>query len=501
MRIIIDIDTKLTNISKVMSEDMSISKTLDDATTSAERFGQSISQALDAYTEFARQGYKAEDLSILSNAGLVAANVGELTAQQASEFMTASMTQWQMETKEAMSVIDSWNAISNNYATTVVKMAEGQSKAGATARAMNLDFDQTNALIGMLTASMKQSGSEIGNFLKNTLARLTSDKAMSTLNDLNVSLTDQQGNLRDVVDVYTDVANAMKSMSEVEQIQVVESLSGKYHIARMQQLLNDLGSADSMYRNMLKTSQTSEGSALQENEKYMQSLQARINLARVEVEKLALALGDAFVTDGMISFLKVAGDVLRLLTSVTENIGFLPVAFGTASVGALMLSSRFRNFADNLIDSIGTIDKSEVATRRLSMSTENLNRVKKQTTATVPFTTATIQSNSRALQSNTVITNAATVATNVFKVAMRSLLLASGVGIALAGVGFVIEKIASVMGDARQKAEELESANKLMLESYKSNAKEIDSLSSKYQELNQKINDNKDSISDGEWSE
>ena len=33
MRIIIDIDTKLTNISKVMSEDMRISKTMDDDNT------------------------------------------------------------------------------------------------------------------------------------------------------------------------------------------------------------------------------------------------------------------------------------------------------------------------------------------------------------------------------------------------------------------------------------------------------------------------------------
>ena len=102
MRIIIDIDTKLTNISKVMSEDFDVSKTLDEATESANRFGQSISSALDAYTEFARQGYKGEDLQLLANAGLVAANVGELSAQEASEFMTASMAQWNMETSEAM---------------------------------------------------------------------------------------------------------------------------------------------------------------------------------------------------------------------------------------------------------------------------------------------------------------------------------------------------------------------------------------------------------------
>ena len=102
MRIIIDVDTKLTNISKVMSEDFDVAKTLDEATESANRFGKSISETLDAYTEFARQGYKGDDLQLLANAGLVASNVGEISAQESSEYLTASMAQWNMETSEAM---------------------------------------------------------------------------------------------------------------------------------------------------------------------------------------------------------------------------------------------------------------------------------------------------------------------------------------------------------------------------------------------------------------
>lgn len=140
--IIVDIDTKMTNLSKVMSEDTDFEGIFDRATSSAETFGQSISSALDAYTEFARQGFKGEDLGALSDAGLVASNVGEITAQKASEYMTASLIQWKMDAADSMKIIDSWNEISNNYATTTEKLAQGQAKAGATARAMGLDFDK-----------------------------------------------------------------------------------------------------------------------------------------------------------------------------------------------------------------------------------------------------------------------------------------------------------------------------------------------------------------------
>lgn len=146
--IIVDIDTKMTNLAKVMSEDTDFGTVFDRATESAEKFGQSISQALDAYTEFARQGFKGEDLGLLADAGLVASNVGEMTAQQASEYMTASLIQWKKDAKDSMGIIDSWNEISNNYATTTEKLAQGQARAGATARAMGLDFDQLNAIIG-----------------------------------------------------------------------------------------------------------------------------------------------------------------------------------------------------------------------------------------------------------------------------------------------------------------------------------------------------------------
>lgn len=160
--VIVDIDTKMVSLSKVLSEDADLEGLFDSATEAAGRLGQSISSVLDSFAEFARQGFKGDELTGLANAGLVASNVGEISAQEASEYMTASLIQWRKQADEGMSIIDSWNEISNNYATTVEKLAAGQARAGATARAMNLDFDQTNAIIGTVTASTKQSGREVG---------------------------------------------------------------------------------------------------------------------------------------------------------------------------------------------------------------------------------------------------------------------------------------------------------------------------------------------------
>ena len=59
------------------------------------------------------------------------------------------------------------------------------------------------------------------------MARLTSQPAQDALKSLNVELTDAQGNIRDVIQVYTEVAQRMKGLSEIEQSAIAEGLAGK----------------------------------------------------------------------------------------------------------------------------------------------------------------------------------------------------------------------------------------------------------------------------------
>lgn len=444
--IILDIDSKMTDLRKVMSDDTDFVQVFDRATQSAQRFGKSISETMDSYIEFARQGYKGNELGFLADAAVVASNVGDIGAQNAAELLTASLVQWKMESKDAMSVIDSWNEISNSYATTVQRVAEGQTRAGATARAMGLDFDQLNAVIGTVTASTKQSGREVGNFVKAVLPRLVGKPAQDALDSLDISLTDKEGNLRDIIQVYTEVAEKVKGISDSERIAVVEGLAGKYHISRMQALLDDLGSVDSMYRDMYQTSVDSAGSAVQENEKYMKSLEARMALARVEVEKLALAIGEAFLTEGMIQGIKVFGDALNSIAKLTENIGGLSIILGTLGTGLMLVSTRFKGLI-------------------MSMGIASWGALRGEITLT------------------TVATRAQATAVNTLSKTWKGLLASTGVGLAFVGIGIALEAVIGKMGEARTKAEELASYNRTLAETYEQNKDQLDTLSSRYDEL------------------
>lgn len=517
MTIIIDIDTKMTELAKVMSEDTDFEALFERATQSAEKFGQSISQVMDSYAEFARQGYKGDELGTLADSGLVAANVGDMTAQKSSEYMTASLIQWKKDAKDSMSIIDSWNEISNNYATTTEKLAQGQARAGATARAMGLDFDQVNAIIGTVTASTKQSGNEIGNFLKNVLPKLVSDKSQGVLSSLGISLFDENENMRDVVQVYTEVAQALKGVSDEERILAVEGLAGKYHISRMQAFLDDLGSADSMYKSMYDSSVNSTGSAMEENKRYMESLQARLNLARVEVEKLALALGNAFLTEGMIQSIQLFGNFLGAITKVIEGIGGLPFVLGTASVALALVSTRFRG----LMVSMGTgIAKTSAQFVQLGVSatksmlkptppiiaqTKAINALSASTVratfgfGTMSAATAVTSNATRTLAASTTVATVSTAqlskglkasalsamaSAKAFWTANRTMILSlGGIGVAFLAIGAITEAFMSKMQKQREIQEEITAQNQLLADSYTSNADRIGILAQRYSEL------------------
>ena len=459
METLIDIDTKLVSIQKVTGDGENIAYLFDKATESADRFGQSISSVLDAYIEFSRQGFKGEDLNTLSSAGLVAANVGEISAQNASEYLTASIVQWNKESSDAMGMIDSWNELANNYSTTVEKLAKGHARAGATARAIGMDFDQLNAVIGLVTAATKQSGDEVGNFVKNVLPRLTSRPAMNAMKSLGVSLTDGDGNIRDVIDVYTEIAHKIKDISDVQRVAVVEGLAGKYHISRMQILLNELGDADSLYQSMYESSTNSSGSALRENEVYMQSLQARINSVKVEFEKLAVAIGEAFLTDTMIAFMNGASSLLSVIASFVGSFGVLPGLLGALAAALVLGSSRFRGLALSIALFAKELVSSTKKTKDASDETDKLNDS----------------------------TDKASDSAGKLGKAWKTMLLSLGAGVALFAVGFILEKIVSKLGEARQKAEEVASANKELVDSYAANAEELEILANRYSILSEKV--------------
>lgn len=186
-----------------------------------------------------------------------------------------------------------------------------------------------------------------------------------------------------------------------------------------------------------KAALNSYGSAVRENEKYQQSLEARINKMKNAWTELALAMGDAVITDSIIYLTEVLSDVAKLGTLITNNFGVLPVVFGSVATAAALLSKNFRTLTIAVI----TLGKG--------------------------------------IHSLGVSARAATAA-------LRSLGAATVVGAVFVAIGFALEKLINYYGDLKEKQEELEHQNKTIVDSYTNRRDRINELLKSYEELNSK---------------
>jgi TP901 family phage tail tape measure protein len=429
---IISIDTAMTNLRKVMSDSTDFTKVFDDANDSAERFATTIQGALDAYQVAAKAGFGQDDLKFITDAALVTANVGEMSQEQAAESLISTLIQYKKEAKDAMSVIDAWNNISNKNATTVTNLSQGFSKAAATANSFQLSIHELNALIGTVTASTKQSGNEIGNFLKTAMPRLLMGGTQGALKSIGVDFMKNAEEMKSAFDIYEEVAKKFESgqLSNIQQNEVAEALGGKRHISRMTALLNNW----KLVEKQMADSTESQGSALRENETYMESLQARINELKRSFEELSIEIGNAFLTNSFIGIVDALTNMAKGASWVSKNVGVLPVLFGTIGVATVVLSSKFKG----LVTSLLFVEKG--ATR-------------------------------------------SAISLNALKVSLRSFASATAVGAILVGLGFALEKLITSSAKAREEQKKLEQQNKKVVSSWTENQTEIRGMVSEYKEL------------------
>ena len=546
---IVEIDSKMITLQKVMSDSANMDEVFNDASVAAERFGQTLGGVLDAYAEFARQGYEGVDLTNFGNAALIASNVGEISAQEASEFLTAASAQWQEGSEAAMGQVDSWNEIANNYATTVEKLGEGHAKAGATAKAMGLDFDETNAVIGALTAQTKQSGSEIGNFIKSAFPRMYAGAGRGVFEDLGIQMEAANGETKSAITLLREASIAMEDLSQADQADAIRGLGGVWHYQRMQVLLETLRDANGMYDQMLDSSRNAEGSAAAENAIYMESLEARINKAKVAIEEFGLALGEAFLEAGILEFLTVFTDGLTQLTKVftdlspiARNLGFgvFIAALASMSKGVRGLYSNLGNLPKALVNVQKAARDTARATNAINISTavptatpntsviaaspamrqatqsmdQRLNSTLALTNAQKNLDKATQVSRSSqqafiasntALGSSTktaatvtggqvlqtqALSKAQTVAIGTSRAlgaAFKGMLVATGVGAAIAAVTWGIEKFINKSADATNAANEFEQTISVLKQSMEADAEGVQSLADDFKELDETI--------------
>lgn len=198
----------------------------------------SASEAADALNYLALAGYDAEKAAATLPNVLNLAAAGGMSLATASDLVTDAMSALKMETSEIDVFMDQMAKTAQKSNTNVQQLGEGMLVCAGTVNSTGQKLGTMNTSLGIL-ADNGIKGSEGGTKLRNMLLSLASptDKAKEQLNKLGISVYDNNGNMRQLNDIMSDLNGELGTLSQEERTNALNDIFNKTDLNAVNALL------------------------------------------------------------------------------------------------------------------------------------------------------------------------------------------------------------------------------------------------------------------------
>lgn len=482
-----EIDSALTELKKVTDEtEASYQRFLQTAAKTAGVLGTTVADFTNATADFARLGYSINEASKLAEAASVYKNVGDgiTDISQASESIISTMKAFGIEAENSMEIVDKFNEIGNNFAISSVGIGDAlQLSASALFEAGN-DINQS---IGLITAanSVVQDPDKVGTALKTLSLRLRGAKAdledagletdnmcdsVSTLREKLIALTGGKVDImlddttfKSTADIIGEMSRAWDSMTDINRSAALELMGGKRQANILASMIKNYDIAE----DVIEQAADASGSALAENEKYLDSIQGKINQFTNSLQTMWMNFVDA---DAVKSIVTLGTELIQLI----DKLGVLK----TVLLGFV---------AGKLIKGIFSGVKFASVAKEISTLTMGLKMFKKGTIS------ATMASAKQVVANGLLTTSFKVLALDIWGAAkaIAAFLFTNPAGwaiLATTAIVGVISHINKLKQETKEAAEEAINAYKEAQNTIKNNARTIESISDDYQRLAKGVN-------------
>lgn len=341
-----DVDTEMVNVQKVTDYSNKQMKELEEnAYALASAYGRTADEITAMYTTFARAGYLGGQLDNMTELGTLLANIGDISQDTAAKFLLAVDAAWKLNGSESelMTVMDGLNEITNKNAVDMEALTSGITVAGSVFAEAGESVQTFSALVGAGVAATQRSGSEISRGLRTIVMNIrqikgeTEDgelvdgesiaKASNALREYAGISTMANGQLRESSAVLSDLAGKWDTLDTVAQSAIAEALAGK----RQANILTALMGNWNVVEKMMQDYADGAGSALKENEIYLDSWEAKSKQLTASWTEFVSHLVETDTIKGALD------GVIKLVELLDSEGGHLIVTIGGITAAVLLL--------------------------------------------------------------------------------------------------------------------------------------------------------------------
>lgn len=334
-----ELDGALVELKKVTDlEGESLKQFTKEAYEAGANVAKTGTEMVEAATSFAKAGYSKDQILQLGEVATMYTNIADeaISSADAADFIIAQLKAFNLESKDmnetlsnAYHIIDAVNEVSNNFAVSSSDIATNLGKASSVMANAGNSMEQ---MIGLMTAGTEvtRNASKVANGLKTVTLRLQGmddegEKSLELMsqmeglfNKLGKTVYNTDGTLKNTYDLLGELADVYPTLTAAEKAYVTETIAGKYQAQNAAAILSNWKTAV----DATATALDSQGSAMKENSKYLDSIQGRMANFNSAFEQLSQSFISSDFIKGVVDFgtaiLKIANsDFIQFITKAT----------------------------------------------------------------------------------------------------------------------------------------------------------------------------------------
>lgn len=341
-------------MSKVSAISGSTGNDLKALTDKAKEMGKktkfSATESAEAFEYMAMAGWKTDDMlnGIEGIMNLAAASGEDLATT--SDIVTDALTAFGLSASDSAEFSDVLAAASSNANTNVSMMGDTFKYVAPVAGALGYSVQDTAIAVGLM-ANSGIKASQAGTSLRAILSRLAkpTDQVQAAMDELGISLTDSNGNMKSMRQVMEDMRNGFAGLTKDQQANYAATIGGQ---EAMSGLLAIVNASEEDFNKLTTAIDGSEGSCKNMANTMQKNLSGQFTILKSQIEGINIQIFEKMepallqvvqAVNGMISAFNAAKDAGGVGKGIEAAIKALD---GMVSAGAI--SDVFSTIADKL---------------------------------------------------------------------------------------------------------------------------------------------------------
>lgn len=367
---VLEVDTAMTGLYRVTDmTEKEYDQLYSNMISSAREYGATLTDTINATSDWIRAGFENPQQALdLGGITAMYQHVSDLDYDEATKNLLTAYNGFKDTFKETFAgddvaavehVADVYNELDNQFSITSAGLGEGLARSASALELAGNTFEEAAALVGA-TAEVTQDPEKAGNAMKVLSLRLRGMKGqleelgedsegveniskmqgqILNLTKGKVNIFGDNGEFKSTYDIMKDISEVYNDMTDTDRASLLETIAGKDRANDVAALLGNMDNAVAM----VETAENAVGSASRENEKYLESLQGRIEVMQGSFQALSNVVIDSDFLKGGVSAID---NIIKAVTILIQNLGLLPTALAAVATGFALFGKKAISFDD-----------------------------------------------------------------------------------------------------------------------------------------------------------